>query len=64
MPSGTFECLVIEPYLKFEGLFKHQGQMHIWVTDDERKVPVLIKSKIVIGSIDVVLRDAIVVEVN
>ncbi len=64
VPAGTFQCLKVEPFLKFEGLFKHQGQLHIWVTDDQRKVPVLIRSKIVIGSIDIVLRDAVVVEVE
>ncbi len=64
VPAGTFDCLVVEPYLKFEGLFKHQGKLHIWLTDDKRKVPVLIKSKIVIGSIDIVLRDAQVVDVD
>ncbi len=64
VPVGTFDCLVVEPYLKFEGLFKHKGKLHIWLTDDKRKVPVLIKSKIVIGSIDIVLRNAQVVDVE
>ncbi len=64
VPAGTFDCLVVEPYLKFEGLFKHQGKLHIWLTDDKRKVPVLIKSKIVIGSINIVLRNAQVVDVE
>lgn len=64
VPSGTFDCLVLEPKFTFEGLFKHEGDLHMWVTNDERKVPVLIKSKIVIGSINIVLRDAVVVDVN
>lgn len=64
VPAGTFQCLKVEPFLKFEGLFKHQGQLYIWVTDDQRKVPVLIRSKIIIGSIDIVLRDAVVVDVE
>ena len=62
VPAGEFNCIVVEPYLKFEGIFKHQGKIHIWLTDDKRKVPVLIKSGIIIGTIDVVLRDATVVD--
>ena len=61
VPAGTFDCWVVEPYLNFEGLFKHKGKLYIWVTKDEHKVPVLIKSKIVIGSIDIILRKAIVI---
>lgn len=64
VPAGTFDCIKVEPYLKFEGLFQHQGKMHIWITDDKRKVPVLIKSQIVIGTIDIVLRDAVVVDID
>lgn len=62
VPAGTFECLVVEPYLSFEGLFQHKGKLHIWLTRDARHVPVLVKSAIVIGTIDIVLREATVVE--
>jgi len=64
VPAGSFQCLVVEPALKFEGLFQQKGQVNIWLTDDVRKVPVLIKSKIIIGTIDIVLREAVVVEVE
>jgi hypothetical protein len=30
----------------------------IWLTDDERRMPVLMKSKVIIGSISVVLEEA------
>jgi hypothetical protein len=62
VPTGTFDCIVVVPALKFEGLFKQSGKIEIWVTDDEHRVPVLIKSQIVIGTIDIVLREATVVE--
>lgn len=64
VPAGKFNCLVVKPQIKFEGLFQSKGEMHIWITDDHRKVPVLIKSAIVIGTIDIVLRDATVVDVQ
>jgi len=62
VPAGTFNCLVVQPTLKFEGLFQQKGTINIWVTDDPRHVPVLIKTKIAIGTIDIVLRNATVVE--
>ncbi len=62
VPTGTFDCIVVQPALKFEGLFQQKGRIEIWLTDDARRVPVLIKSQIVIGTIDIVLREATVVE--
>lgn len=62
VPTGTFDCIVVQPALKFEGLFQQRGKIDIWMTDDARHVPVLIKSQIVIGTIDIVLREATVVD--
>jgi hypothetical protein len=56
VPAGTFDTLVIEPVLnETEGIFKQEGQIWIWVTDDEKKMPVILKSKIAIGNIEVQL---------
>jgi hypothetical protein len=57
-PLGTFDCLGIEPILKAGGIFQSSGRLVIWVTDDERRMPVLMKSKVAIGSISVVLVEA------
>ncbi|MBI5709183.1 MAG: DUF3108 domain-containing protein [Candidatus Eisenbacteria bacterium] len=57
-PAGTFDCVAIEPILKAGGIFKNQGRLVIWITDDSRRMPVLMKSKVIIGSISVVLVDA------
>jgi len=62
VPAGTFDCIVVEPALKFEGLFQQKGKVTIWLTDDEHRAPVLIKTQIVIGTIDIVLREAKIVE--
>ncbi|MDD3626422.1 MAG: DUF3108 domain-containing protein [bacterium] len=49
---GKVNTLIIEPDLKYEsGIFKATGALHIWVTDDERHIPVQIKSAIKIGNI-------------
>ena len=57
VPAGEFDCVVIEPVMDSEGLFKSSGQLLIWVTDDARRVPVLMKSKIPVGTIDAVLQE-------
>jgi len=55
VPAGEFDCLVIEPMLRSPGLFRHEGSLTIWLTDDARKIPVQMKSRLPIGSISVVL---------
>ena len=57
-PAGTFDCIVIEPILRAAGIFKNQGRLVIWLSDDERRIPVMMKSKVTIGSISVVLTEA------
>jgi hypothetical protein len=56
-PAGKFDCVVIEPMLKAGGIFKNKGRLVIWLTDDERRMPVLMRSKVMIGSISVVLQE-------
>lgn len=50
--AGTFDCVVIEPLVKEGGLFKSDGRIMIWLSDDDRKIPVKVSTKVVIGSID------------
>lgn len=55
--AGKFRCLVVEPLLKGEGIFKQKGRLQIWLTDDAYKIPVQMTSKIVIGHITSELTD-------
>ncbi|NWF50442.1 MAG: DUF3108 domain-containing protein [Ignavibacteriaceae bacterium] len=50
--AGKFECIVVEPLVQEGGLFKSEGSIVIWLTNDDLKVPVKVKTKVVIGSID------------
>ncbi|MDW7682434.1 MAG: DUF3108 domain-containing protein, partial [bacterium] len=54
--AGTFDCIVVEPILRASGLFKSKGRLLVWLTDDERKIPVQMKSKIIIGYITAELK--------
>ncbi len=55
-PAGKFDCVVIEPLLKAGGVFKNKGRLVIWLTDDERRMPVMMRSKVAVGSISVILQ--------
>lgn len=55
--AGTFDCVIIEPLIKEGGLFKSEGRVLLWLSDDERKIPVKASTKVMIGSIDSELRE-------
>ena len=52
---GTVDTTVIEPIMKFEGIYDKRGDTVIWYTNDVCRVPVKLNSKIVIGSLTAVL---------
>lgn len=54
--AGTFDCLVVEPFLREPGLFRQKGRLTVWVTNDRYKIPVLMRTKVVIGSVSAVLK--------
>lgn len=43
--AGTFATTVVRPTIKANGLFSENGDASIWFTDDERRIPVLVKTK-------------------
>ncbi len=49
VPAGKFRCIVIQPLVVEGGLFKSEGNIYIWLTDDDRKIPVKVATKILIG---------------
>jgi hypothetical protein len=46
VPAGTFDCVVIEPVMRAQGIFQAKGRIWIWLTDDEYKMPVMMKSEV------------------
>lgn len=56
--AGEFDCIVVQPVLRYPGLFEQKGKLTIWLTDDAKKMPVMMRSKIVIGSINAALKEA------
>lgn len=54
--AGTFKTWKIHPKLKFEGMFRRTGELIVWVTHDEYRIPILMKSKVRVGHIDAELK--------
>ncbi len=54
VPAGTFSCWRIEPDIKdVGGVFKKSknARMWVWVSADEKKIPLRVRTKIALGSI-------------
>lgn len=55
--AGSWDCFVVEPVIEGEGLFKHEGRITLYISDDIHRLPVLIRTKVPVGSIDVELKE-------
>jgi Protein of unknown function (DUF3108) len=55
---GEKECIVAEPIIDGEAIFKQTGKILIWITNDEYKIPVKLSSKIIFGSFKAILKNA------
>ena len=50
-PWGKVETARVLVIMPFHGLFMNRGNIRVWITTDERRMPVRMKAKVVIGSI-------------
>ncbi len=55
--AGKFDCLVLEPVLETSAIFENTGKLTIWITDDKFRMPVLMRSKVAVGSFEAVLKE-------
>jgi hypothetical protein len=55
IPLGSFDAILIKPIMKSEGIFSRKGDILIWLSDDERRIPLMLQSKVAVGSIKAVL---------
>lgn len=56
VPAGRFNTVVVSPTIQTDGLFGEGGRAEIFFTDDARRIPVLIRSRVpVIGSLQMSL---------
>jgi Protein of unknown function (DUF3108) len=50
-PWGEVEAARVLVVMPFQGLFLNQGNIRVWFTNDDRRIPVRMKAKVIIGSI-------------
>jgi hypothetical protein len=51
VPAGRFDCLVVQPVIKGGGIFKEKADGRLWISNDERRLVVQIKSRFYFGSL-------------
>ena len=56
VPAGEFETIVIRPIIKARGIFSEDGHAEVWLTDDDRRLMVQMKSRMKVGSLNLYLR--------
>jgi len=49
--NGEYDCLKFNPIVLEGRVFKDDDDLTVWISDDDNKIPILIKSKILVGSI-------------
>lgn len=54
-PKGEVNTLLVKPAMQSEGIFFKKGDVYIWVTDDEKRIPVKLAAKIAIGYVTATL---------
>jgi hypothetical protein len=45
VPAGTFTAVVVAPTIRTKGMFAEGGEAQVWFSDDDRRVPVQLKTK-------------------
>jgi len=55
VPAGTFDAIVIQPVIKTKGVFSESGHAELWISDDDKRVILQMKSQLSFGSLDLYL---------
>lgn len=56
-PAGTFNTVAVEPKMIGGGLFRDEdSRLTIWYTDDDKHIPVRIRSEVKVGTITATLK--------
>jgi hypothetical protein len=54
---GKVPCLVFRPYVQAGRVFKEKESLTVWVSDDDNKIPLLIKADLAVGSLKATLTE-------
>ena len=56
VPAGTFDAIVVQPVIKTPGIFSENGRAEIWLSDDENRIMLQMKSGLSFGSLNLYLK--------
>ncbi len=56
VPAGRFDAIVIQPIIKSKGIFSENGQAEIWLSDDDRRIMLQMKSNLSFGTLNLYLK--------
>lgn len=55
--AGTFNCLKFHPVVQKGRVFKSEDDLTVYISNDENKIPVLVRAKVLVGSIKMEITD-------
>jgi hypothetical protein len=55
VPAGEFNALVIQPVIKSRGIFSENGHAEVWLSDDDARIMLQMKSALSFGSLNLYL---------
>lgn len=56
VPAGKFDCFVLRPTIKTTGIFGEGGRAEVWISADDRRIIVQMKSGLSFGSLNLYLK--------
>ena len=56
-PWGNVEVIRLLAVMPFRGIFLNEGNIRLWLTNDFRRVPVKMKARVIVGSVEAVLEN-------
>jgi len=56
VPAGRFPAVAVRPIFKSGGMFSQGGEAIIWFSDDSLRLPLRIRTSMVVGTLDISLR--------
>ncbi len=56
VPAGEFNAVVVQPVINTKGIFSENGHAEVWISDDDKRIMVQMKSRLKFGSLNLYLR--------
>lgn len=57
VPAGTYDAIVVQPTIKTRsGIFGEGGRAEVWLSDDDQRIVLQLRSRLAIGSLNLFLK--------